>query len=464
MLLKYFYHQALAQASYMVGCQATGEALVIDPARDIQPYVQAAQQAGLRITHVTETHIHADFVSGVRELAAHSGAQILLSAEGGADWAYDYESTALRDGDRFMVGNIRLDVLHTPGHTPEHLIFMLTDTAGADSAMGLFTGDLLFVGDIGRPDLLEEAAGIAHTREPGARQQFRNLQRLKTLPDYLQVWPGHGAGSACGKALGAIPSTTLGYEKLFNRAFQFNDENAFVDWLLQGQPEAPRYFGQMKRVNKTGPALLQDLREPLRLDPTILPEVLKTGALVIDTRAGAAFARGHIPGTLHIPAGENTFSTYAGWYVDFRQPTYLIAAEDDAERIVRELRAVGVDNIPGYFTPDVAEKGGGQVEQITVQQAAALAAPYILDVRSRSEYEDGHIPAAQHIAMGYVPRRLHELPRDRQIIVQCGAGVRSMIVASLLAGQGLRVINLVGGIDAWKQAGLPLEKGIPESV
>jgi len=214
MLLKYFNDSKLAQASYMVGCAQTGEALVVDPARDVTQYMQAAEQEGLRITHVTETHIHADFVSGSRELAARTGAMIYLSEMGGPEWqsAYAGENNVIpvHDGDAWMVGNIRIEVVHTPGHTPEHISFLVTDTAGADEPIGVFTGDFIFVGDVGRPDLLEEAAGMLGTKEVGARQQFSSVARFKDMPDYLQIWPGHGAGSACGKALGAIPSTTLG--------------------------------------------------------------------------------------------------------------------------------------------------------------------------------------------------------------------------------------------------------------
>jgi hydroxyacylglutathione hydrolase len=463
MLLRYFYHKMLAQASYMVGCQATREAIVIDPTRDITPYIQAARDEGLHITHVTETHIHADFVSGIRELAAKTNAQILLSAMGSDDWRYCFAGTPLHHGAEFMVGKIRFEALHTPGHTPEHLAFVVTDTVGANKPLGIFTGDCLFVGDVGRPDLLEEAAGIANTRELGARQQFGNVQYLKTLPDYWQVFPGHGAGSACGKALGAIPTTTLGYEKLFNRAFQFDNEDAFVHWLLDGQPEAPRYFGQMKRVNRAGAALLDDLHEPLCLDPTVLQEVLNTGALVIDTRHMDDFARTHLPNTLNISATSNNFSTHAGWYINYAQPTYLIADGEDAQRIISELRAIGVDNLPGYFTPEVAEEGGVTLQQI-IPEAAAAHGAYILDVRNKSEYEDSHIPNAHHIPMGYVPKRLSELPRDQQIVVQCGGGLRSMVVASLLQARGFDVINLKGGIDAWKKAGLPIANDSPREA
>jgi hydroxyacylglutathione hydrolase len=463
MLLKYFYDNYLAQASYLVGCQVCHEALVIDPARDIASYLQAAQDAGLHITHVTETHLHADFVSGARELTAATGARLFLSDMGDSNWKYafaDSNTVLLRDGDSFMVGNVRVDVIHTPGHTPEHLIFQVTDTHGADQPMGLFTGDCLFVGDVGRPDLLDEVAGFSGTRETGALGQFRNIQFLKTLPDYLQIWPGHGAGSACGKQLGAVPTSTLGYEKLFNPAFQIAHEQQFVEWLLADQPEAPRYFAQMKRVNKAGPALLTTLPAPVRLAADRLDSVLAS-ALVIDTRRMGDFARQHAPRSVNIPASSYSFNTYAGWYVDFGAPTYLIAGESDLPRIVMLLRAIGVDNIPGYFTPDVVQAYQGQVVKISPEQAEAMrraGSAYLLDVRNADEFRDGHIPGAAHIPMGYVPERAHELPQDRPLVIHCASGVRSQIVISLLQRQGFtNALNLIGGLDGWKQAGLPVE-------
>src|SRR6476659_3765655 len=257
MFFRRFYDDQLAQASYLLGCQATGEALVVDPNRHLEPYLRGAEAEGLRITHVTETHIHADFVSGSRELAARAGARLLLSAEGGPEWSYafarDAGATLLRDGDRFMVGNIRFDVLHTPGHTPEHLSFLVTDTPATDRPMGAITGDFIFVGDVGRPDLLEKAARVAGTMRASAHALFGSIQRFKQLPDYLQLWPGHGAGSACGKALGAVPSSTLGYERIANWAFTAGSEAEFVKLVLEGQPAPPRYFAVMKRLNRDGP-------------------------------------------------------------------------------------------------------------------------------------------------------------------------------------------------------------------
>ncbi len=466
MLLKYFYDRHLAQASYMLACQATGEAIVIDPARDITPYLQTAQQEGLRITHVTETHIHADFVSGVRELASKTQAQILLSGEGGDDWQYTYPEpfTKLYDGDQITVGNVVLDVLHTPGHTPEHIIFQFTDRAAADQPMGLITGDCLFVGDIGRPDLLETAAGVIGSKEVGARGQFKNIQRLRQLPDYLQVLPGHGAGSACGKALGAVPSSTLGYEKLFNPAFQFTDENAFVEWLLSGQPDTPRYFKQMKYVNRVGPTYLDQLAPVEPLEPFILSEVLQENALVIDTRPSDVFSAGYIKGTINIPPSEQ-FSTYANWFIDFDKPTYLIAEDADIPALLSELRAIGVDQIGGYFIPSMLRDMPETLPSVSVEEARVLSSDrgddiFILDVRARSEFDTAHVEGASQIHYGHLENRLEELPKNQTILVHCASGYRSQIASSVLAKHGFQnVLNLRGGFNAWKAARMQITEG-----
>ncbi len=469
MLLRYFYDDKLAQASYLVGCVKTGEALVIDPMRDIAPYLQTATKEGLRITQVTETHIHADFVSGSRELAAATGATIYLSDMGDVNWKYGYASDpnviTVQDGDRWRVGNIQVEVVHTPGHTLEHIAFMITDTAGADQPIGIFTGDFLFAGDIGRPDLLETAAGYVGTKEIGARQQFQSVQRFKAMPDYLQIWPGHGAGSACGKALGAIPSTTLGYEKLFNPAFQFEQEQPFVDWLLRGQPEPPRYFAQMKRVNKQGPALLRDLPKPALLTRAALDQALAAGHLVVDLREQAAFATAHIPGTLSIPASNQGFSTFVGWFVDFEQPFYFIApAHDAAPAIVSALRAIGVDNIAGYAGPEVVAGITAALPVITARELATRLPQNglkIIDVRGQNEYAEQHITGANHIPLGYLPKRLAEIPHDTTVILQCATGYRSQIAASLLQARGFNnIMTLSDSMGVWAQT-LPTEIGLP---
>jgi hydroxyacylglutathione hydrolase len=354
-----------------------------------------------------------------------------------------------------MVGNIKVQVIATPGHTPEHIAFMITDTAAADQPMGVFTGDFLFVGDVGRPDLLEEAAGIAGTKEPGARKQFQSVQRFKALPDYLQVWPAHGAGSACGKALGAIPSSTLGYEKRFNPAFQFDDEDAFVHWLLKGQPEPPRYFARMKYVNKVGPALLHDLATPVEIERPLLDQALAEGALVFDLRSAAEFVAGHIPGSISVPI-RKMYSTYVGWFVDFTKPTYLVVPDDaDMEQILKDLRAIGVDDIPGYLPASALGDNLAQLPTATVKDlSAALAdrSAVILDMRNLTEYEEIHLPGALHIPLGYLPRHLDEIPRDTPIIAHCATGYRSQVGTSLLRRFGFtNVATLVDPQGTWRE-------------
>ena len=467
MLLKRFYDEKLAQASYLVGCAQTGEALVVDPTRDTRQYLSVAKQEGLRITHVTETHIHADFVSGGRELAAAAGAMLFLSDMGDADWKYAFAHEPnvilVAEGDNWMVGNVRIEVLHTPGHTPEHISLLLTDAARADKPMGAFTGDFLFVGDVGRPDLLEQAVGAAGSAQTGARQQFRSVERFRTLPDYLQIWPGHGAGSACGKALGAIPSTTLGYEKLFNPAFQAKNETAFVEWLLDGQPEVPRYFAQMKRVNQQGPALPATLPEPPRLGKAALNAALTARELVLDLRSAEEYARSSIDGTINIPTGDNSFLTYVGWFVDYSKPLYLIMPSlEEAPRLVAALRLIGVDHIAGYFGPDIVPNDSVRLPTISAHELAQRTphkgcadcgcadCALILDVRGRGEYLQEHIAGAHNIPLGYLPNRLDQIPRDRTVVVQCASGYRSSIAASLLRSSGFdNVLNLTDGIETW---------------
>lgn len=457
MLLRYFYDTALAQASYLVGCVATGEALVIDPMREIDQYLKIAQAEGLRITHVTETHIHADFVSGARELATATGAELLLSDMGPAAWKYDFVGTPftpLQDHQSWMVGNVKVEVLYTPGHTPEHISFMVTDTAGADRPMGIFTGDFVFVGDVGRPDLLESVAGIVGTKVQGAKQQFASIQRIKEFPDYLQLWPAHGAGSACGKALGAVPSTTLGYEKLFNPAFQFTEEQPFVDWLLSGQPEPPRYFAQMKQVNKIGPALSGSLSASKRLSRTNLDAILADGGQVFDLRNRDAYVAGHIAKTLSVPASSQTFSTYIGWFVDFTQPAYFILPDaDKLPHYWRDLRAIGVDAIGGYALPDVLTAPLDQLPTITTAELAERRSDVaLIDVRGESEYSTKHIVGAVSIPLGYLPRHLAAIPRDIPTVLQCASGYRSHVAASLLRKLGYaNVMTLSEGERVWSQ-------------
>ena len=470
MLFERFYNRKLAQASYLIGCGATGEALVVDPNRDVEQYIRAAESEGLRITHVTETHIHADFVSGTRELAARTDAQMYLSDEGDEDWKYGFAADAelLKDGDSFNVGNVRIDVLHTPGHTPEHLCFVVTDTAGADRPMGVFTGDCIFVGDVGRPDLLEKAAKVEGTMEPSARQLYHSVQRFQQLPEYLQVWPAHGAGSACGRSLGAVPQSSLGYERLFNWAFSQQTEDEFVRAVLTDQPEPPKYFAQMKAMNRDGPPLLGGFRRPWRFSDTRLTEVLDAGALVIDTRQSTEYASAHVPGTISIPLNRS-FPTYAGWLVSYDRDFYLIVEESDCEDFVddaaRDLKMIGLDRLAGYFGSKATESwvgNGRRLGEVKEISLAGLAEGLnsgelsVIDVRDPGEWKSEHIPEAPNIPMGYLSDRLEEIEADRPVVLHCETGARSTIAASLLQAKGYRnILNFTGSVRDWKDAGYP---------
>ena len=463
MFVKRFFEPSLAQASYLIGCQQTGEAVVIDANRDVEEYMQAAAQEELRIAYVTETHIHADYVSGSRELAQRTGARLCLSDEGDQDWKYQFpHDRKLKNGDRITIGNVHLDVLHTPGHTPEHITFLITDGAAADRPIAAVTGDFVFVGDVGRPDLLERAANIKGTMEAGARTLWKSLREFASRDEWLQIWPGHGAGSACGKGISAIPSSTLGYEKRFNWAFNMKTEGEFVEAVLSGQPEPPTYFAKMKRVNKQGPAILGGFHVPERLDPVNLPTLIARKALVIDTRPAAEYAAGHVPGTLNIPL-NSSFVTWAGWLVQIDEFYLIVDSATGASRLgelARSLALIGIDRISGYF--DATEMtGGATVQQITpAALAATLTTTTVIDVRSANEWQAGHLPGATHIPLGYLADRAAEIPRSKPIVVQCQSGARSAIAASLLERLGLtNVSNLSGGFGGWAAAGLPVEEG-----
>lgn len=459
MLLRYFYDEKLAQASYMVGCQKTGEAIVIDPARNIEPYLQEAEKEGLRISATAETHIHADFVSGTREFAQRLGTTAYLSDEGDASWKYGFASEIqarlVKDGEKFKVGNVTLEVMHTPGHTPEHISFILYDR-DQTVPMGIFTGDFVFVGDIGRPDLLEEAAGIQGTTAVGAKQMFDSLKRFKALPDFVQVWPGHGAGSACGKALGAIPTSTVGYEKATNWALQMEDEAAFVKELTTDQPEPPNYFAMMKRVNKEGIAVTTTLSAPRAADASELTELVQT-MQVVDTRDGKSFAAGHVPGTLNIPYNSK-FVTWAGWLLDFDHDIAVIAEPDQLQMIQTDLQSVGLDRF--VTVVDVANLSDEQLTERypdwsadQAMQAAEAGDVFVLDVRNKTEWDGGHYAQANRILLGKLATRHQEIPTDRPVAVHCASGVRSRMAVSVLQSLGIKdVINIEGGYTAIQNA------------
>ncbi|MFN4214413.1 MBL fold metallo-hydrolase [Exiguobacterium sp.] len=457
MLLRYFYDEKLAQASYMVGCQMTGEAVVIDPARNITPYLQEAEKEGMKIVATAETHIHADFVSGSLELAKRTGSKAYLSDEGDASWKYafakDIDSQLVKEGDTFKVGNVTLEVMHTPGHTPEHISFLLYDR-NQTQPMGIFTGDFVFVGDIGRPDLLEEAAGVKGTTAIGAEQMFDSLNKFKALPDFVQVWPGHGAGSACGKALGAIPTSTVGYEKATNWALQMTDKDAFIKELTTDQPEPPNYFAMMKKVNKEGIEVTNTLPRPEVVGADRLDKLVND-TQVIDTRRGEDFAKGHVPGTINIPYNTK-FVSWAGWLVNFDEDITLIASADDVEQVQIDLQSIGMDKLR-YIVP-VEELGQELLTEtytdVTAEQAIDSAEKgdvFVLDVRNATEWNASHYEKAERILLGKLARDHEGLPTDKTIAVHCASGVRSRMAASVLQSLGYKDIqNILGGYGAMK--------------
>ncbi|RJS62390.1 MBL fold metallo-hydrolase [Bacillus sp. PK3_68] len=464
MIIKYFYDDKLAHASYLVGCQAKGEAIVIDPSRNITPYLKAAKAQGVWITSVAETHIHADYISGSRELASKTGAKLYLSDEGDDEWKYQFadkfDHQLLKDGDDFFIGNLQFKVIHTPGHTPEHISFLLTDGVSAVQApFGIFTGDFVFAGDVGRPDLLEKAVGVSGSSYHMAKSMFKSLQRFKQLPDFLQVWPAHGAGSACGKSLGAVPSTTVGYEKLANWAFQHNQEDQFIEELLAGQPEPPKYFKIMKKVNKQGAGLLEKIEPVIHRKPslTLVREWTKKG-IVVDTRPAKVFAKKHIAETINIPYNKS-FVTWAGWLLDYDRPIYLLVSEEKESEILKALQSIGLDQVSAIMDDsfinqlemnavDVLDYGSVEPKEIIDK----IDDFYILDVRTDSEWKEGHIPQANHVMLGTLEDRIKEIPHNKPILVNCKSGARSAIAASILQANGFKqILNLTGGFDKWSQ-------------
>lgn len=460
MLIERIYDADLAQASYFIGCQRRGEAIVVDPRRDIAPYLSLAAANGMKITAVTETHIHADYLSGTRELAAATGAQIYVSGEGGTDWQYGFDGERLFDGDAIRIGNLTIKALHTPGHTPEHLSYLVTDGAFTDQAGYLLSGDFVFAGDLGRPDLLDEAAGGVDTRFEGAKQMFASLRdKFLTLPDYVQVHPGHGAGSACGKALGAIPSSTVGYERLYawwGPYLAANDEQGFINELLDGQPEAHAYFARMKHQNRQGPAVLGP-REPLaELTAADAAARLESrSATFVDTRSVPEVHSGTVPGALHIPAGGKTAS-FGAWAVNpdsgDTRPLLLLAADQGQAQQVRDaLLRVGIDDVAGFVT---SLEGLPQAAPATVSatELDSFDAAMILDVRARTEYAAGNIPGSHQLHGGRALWNLEQLPTEGKIVAYCASGMRSSIVGNALRNAGYDVVELEGAYPAWATA------------
>ena len=465
MLLRQIEDTKLAQYAYLIGCQRTGEAIVFDPERDVDRYLAIAAANGLRIVAVAETHIHADFLSGARELAERVGAHVYLSGKGGSDWqskwVAPYKHTLLSDGTEFRVGNIGFRAVHTPGHTPEHMSFLVTDHGGgASEPMGMVTGDFVFVGDLGRPDLLESAAGVQGIAEPSARELWRSASRFVKLPGHIQVWPAHGAGSACGKALGAIPQSTVGYEVANSPALKLvGDEPAFVKDILSGQPEPPVYFARMKALNRDGVPLLGSIPAP-----PVVSDVSKLaaswerpGTVVVDTRPWAAFRDGHLPGSIQAPIGK-MLPMVVGSYLKPEERIVLVCEPSRADEIIRDLVRIGYDRFEAVVPPAAVASAPrlATAPEVSVQEAAAQReSSFVLDVRGASEHAAGCLEGSTNIAYTRLAPRIAELPRDSRILVHCALGGRSAAATSMLRRLGFDAVNVAGGFEAWKKAGLP---------
>ena len=479
MLFRQYFEPKLAQYAYLVGCQRTGEALLIDPLRDIDRYVEAAEAEGLAITTVAETHIHADFLSGVREFGDRYGTTLVVSDEGvdegwGSNWAKDsgLDVRFVRDGDVFTVGAIEILVRHTPGHTPEHVSYVVIDRgSGATTPIGIATGDFVFVGDLGRPDLLEQAAGMHGVQEDSARTLFRSLPRFRELGDELQVWPAHGAGSSCGKALGAVPTTTVGYERRYNASLAAAEdgEEAFVAAILDGQPEPQMYFARMKRDNRDGVPLLGALPRPRHLTVREFASMVSEGeALVLDTRLDrSGFMHKHVPGALYAPMNRSFPTVVGSLVVDENTPIVLVTEESRLDEAVRDLVRIGYDRVVAWISPDGLEQyfeDGHPAATIPEFTFADLEAARgrdgftVLDVRFASEFREGHVPGALNASYTRLPEYVKDrVPADTTLVVHCQTGARSAAASAFLAREGFDVRYVNGSFEAWAATGIPPE-------
>lgn len=460
----------LAIASYIIGDETTGDAVVVDPTRDVEDYVRFARGQDLHIRHIVETHVHADFVCGSRELKARLGDEPVIhcSGYGGDDWTQPYADRLVREGDTIEFGDVRLEFLHTPGHTPEHLCVSLKDTSrSADVPWLLFTGDFLFVGDVGRPDLLGEEA-----RQELAHQLYASVfEKLPGLPDMTEIFPAHGAGSLCGKAIGSRRSSTVGYERRFNPSLREKPEPEWTRSLLDQMPLAPPYFGRMKRVNKEGPPIIgPELPGQKRWSAKEVDERVCEKCLVVDVRSKEAFAAAHIPEAINIPLGDN-LPTWAGWVLPYDRPT-LVVLDDPADMgaVTTHLLRVGFDDVLGYLEGGMDEwltggfplstLGAASVQQLRQRlPEVADGSLTLLDVRTEKEWSDGHVEGAVHIHGGRLQDHFADVPRDKPVAVICGSGYRASIAASFLKREGFgEVTNILGGMSAWHAAGFPAER------
>lgn len=450
------YDEGVSQYAYIIGCDKTREAVVIDPQRSINQYLEIAERKNLKIIAVTETHIHADFLSGIREFLNRTSVTAYLSDHGKSEgWDYAWVSdkdnvTFVKDGSKISVGTITLDVISTPGHTPDHIVFMVTE-GNAPLPLGVVTGDFVFAGDLGRPDLLERAAKQDGKMKEGAEALFKTVQKFKTQPDSLMIWPGHGAGSACGKSLGNVPYSTWGYEKKTSPALQYNEQQSFMDYITGAQKEPPLYFARMKHLNNKGAPLMAEQKayKPLSaLEMKTLAENEKD-LLVIDTRDNHnEVMAGHIKGAFYAPFGS--LSTATGSMIeDVRRLIVLIVDDLRINEARSRLVNIGYDNIVGYMTPkslSVYLEKYAKAERIATTSFAAIndelqaGALQVVDVRSGTEYEAAHIDGAIFAPYTRLPEFLGDIPKTGKLYVHCGSGLRASVAVTYLKAQGYDVV------------------------
>jgi glyoxylase-like metal-dependent hydrolase (beta-lactamase superfamily II)/rhodanese-related sulfurtransferase len=454
MYFKQFYLGCLAQASYMIGSK--GEAAVVDPRRDVDAYLEEAEREGFKIRHVIETHFHADFVSGHRELAARTGAKIYFGAKARAK----FEHVPVNEGDEIAIGDVRLRFLETPGHTPESISVLVVDREKSEIPQAVLTGDTLFIGDVGRPDLLGSTMSAAEL----AGMLYDSLhEKLLKLPDAVAVYPAHGAGSLCGRNISSETSSTIGKQRRFNYALRPMPREEFIKMMTTDLPEAPAYFSRDVTLNREGPGNLSELPRPPALAPAAVADLRRSGAVILDTRAASEYGTGHIPGSLNVGLGGQ-FASWAGALVAPDKPILLVTEDEDhVEEARTRLARVGLENVAGYLAGGLlawhdANLPVTTTEQISVDELRRRletgAVEALVDVRRPGEWQAGHIPQAKHLPLDALDARAAELDHDRPVTAICAGGYRSSIATSLLERQGFtRITNVVGGMTAWNAAG-----------
>ncbi|MBS1989605.1 MAG: MBL fold metallo-hydrolase [Cyanobacteria bacterium SZAS LIN-3] len=462
MYFKQFYLGCLAHGSYLVG--AGGQAAVIDPQRDVDQYIEEARIAGLEIRYIIETHLHADFVSGHIELAKKTGAEIVFGSKAMAAFPH----RAVKDGDILKIGTVKLTIMETPGHTPEGICILATDGATNEPAK-LFSGDTLFIGDVGRPDLV---AARGHSKQEMAAMLYHSLHdKLLKLPDDVEVYPAHGAGSLCGKHLSSEKSSTIGQQRKFNYALKPMSEKAFIEMLTEDLPEVPAYFPKDVDLNRQGAAPLESLCRPRGMTAKKVQKEMQAGVTILDMRNAAEFAAGHIHGSVNIGlAGQ--FASWAGTLLTMGEPIILITDDDQTlEEAIIRLARVGIESVVGYLENGIqgwlandlplAISTVTTVESLARELKAGKSLP-VLDVRRPGEYADGHVPGAINLPLAELPQRIKDrsigLKQNQDLAIICASGYRSSIAFSLLERAGFtNLINVSGGTAAWKKAGCELE-------